>query len=339
MAKNYYFENFQASGEQELIEDLVIESIKIYGIDVYYIKRNLGSKDDLLNEDDLPVYEDAYIVEMYVKNVDGFDGEGDFLSKFGLQIRDSMTLTVSIRSFNQEVATHTEQTRPFEGDLIYFPLNRKFFKIMHVEHEAIFYQLGQLQTYDLRCELFEYSGEKFTTGQDFIDDYFEEYKVTVEPDTETFSVTVGDKTDTNVFAGRGVNKTFYIGADEAPYLDMYVGSTYFFDQSDSSNANNQIQLHSSPQIGPNTSVSGQVYTGVPGANNAGLTFTPETAGDVYYIHSDPNVQFMGNKINVYVSKVDNIEEYDEVSDNKTIEDIADNILDFSEENPFGENNY
>lgn len=133
-----------------------------------------GGYDDLLNEDDLPLYKDALEVEMYVKNVDGFEGEGDFLSKFGLQIRDSMTLTVAMRSWEKEVGRNIEGNppRPFEGDLIYFPLNRKIFKIMHVEHEAIFYQMGSLQTYDLRCELFEYSNERFITGIPEVDDVY-----------------------------------------------------------------------------------------------------------------------------------------------------------------------
>ena len=105
---------------------------------------------------------------------DGFEGEGDFLSKFGLQIRDSMTLTVAIRTWENEVGRSIESqpSRPLEGDLIYFPLNRKVFKIMFVEHEAIFYQMGSLQTYDLRCELFEFSNERFETGIPEVDDVF-----------------------------------------------------------------------------------------------------------------------------------------------------------------------
>ena len=169
--RNFYFENYQNSMEQQLIEDLVIESIRIHGVDLWYMPRTLGAKDDLLNEDDLPIFNNAYMMETYVKSVDGFEGEGDFLSKFGLQIRDSMTLTVAQRVFHQEVASYDSQveTRPKEGDLIYFPLNDKIFEVMHVEHEAIFYQMGSLQTYDLRCELFEFSNERFATGYDFID--------------------------------------------------------------------------------------------------------------------------------------------------------------------------
>lgn len=178
MATNFYFNNFTNSGEQRLIEDLIIESIRIYGLDVWYMPRTLGALDDLLNEDDLPIFDQAYMVEMYVKNVEGFEGDGDFLSKFGLQIRDSMTLTISMRKFTEDVGAYNEAVRPKEGDLIYFPLNRKIFEIKHVEHEAIFYQMGSLQTYDLRVELFEYSNEVFTTGVAEIDSLLDKYKTT-----------------------------------------------------------------------------------------------------------------------------------------------------------------
>ena len=164
--------------EQRLIEDLIIESIRIYGLDVWYMPRTLGALDDLLNEDDLPVFNSAYMVEMYVKNVEGFEGDGDFLSKFGLQIRDSMTLTISMRKFTEDVGAYDDKVRPREGDLIYFPLNRKIFQVKHVEHEAIFYQMGALQTYDLRVELFEYSNELFSTGVAEIDTLLDKYKTT-----------------------------------------------------------------------------------------------------------------------------------------------------------------
>lgn len=178
MAKNFYFENYSNSMEQDLIENLIIESIKIHGIEVYYMPRKIEAKDDLLNEDDLSTFNDAYLVEMYIRNIDSFEGEGDFLSKFGLQIRDSMTLTVAIRTFDAEVNRYTEEVRPNEGDVIYFPLNGKMFEVMHVEHEAIFYQMGNLQTYDLRVELFEFSGERFQTGVDEIDTRWEGFNIT-----------------------------------------------------------------------------------------------------------------------------------------------------------------
>lgn len=169
MTVNYYFNNFENSMEQQLIDDLIVESIRVYGHDVWYLPRTLGAKDELLNEDDLPIFNNAYFVEMYIKNVEGFEGEGDFLSKFGLQIRDSITFTISLRRFGEDIGAYTQDVRPKEGDVIYFPLNGKMFEVMHVEHEAVFYQMGALQTYDIRCELFEYSGERFRTGINEID--------------------------------------------------------------------------------------------------------------------------------------------------------------------------
>ncbi len=114
-------------------------------------------------------FDSSYLVELYIKNVEGFGGQGDFLSKFNLEIRDQVTLTISRRTFFDEIGSQTSFERPREGDLIYFPLNKKLFEIKFVEHEAIFYQLGSLQTFDLTCELFEYSNEIFNTGIDEVD--------------------------------------------------------------------------------------------------------------------------------------------------------------------------
>ena len=178
MATSLYFNNFGSSMEQYLIEDLVIESIKIHGHDVYYLTRTAGAKDDILNEDDLSEFKRADFIDMYIKNIDGFEGEGDFLSRFGLEIRDEMTLTIARRTFELEVSQYTGNDRPLEGDLIYFPLNKKMYEIKFVEHEPIFYQMGALQMYDLRVELFEYSQETFNTGLEEIDDLYEFYETT-----------------------------------------------------------------------------------------------------------------------------------------------------------------
>ena len=172
MATNVFFNNYGASQEQYLIEDLIIESIKMYGQDVYYINRTLGAEDRILREDDLPTFDAAYQMEMYIKNIDGFEGDGDFLSKFGLEIRDEITFTLARRIFEQEVTLNEAKNNPYVGDLIYFPLNNKIFEIKFVEHESIFYQMGSLQVYDIRCDLFEYSNETFSTGIADIDTKF-----------------------------------------------------------------------------------------------------------------------------------------------------------------------
>lgn len=154
-----------------MYEDLIIESIQIYGHDVKYIPRTLNNFDELYTEDTISSYDNAYDIEMYVKSVDGFTGDGQFLSKYGLEIRDEVTFSVSKRVF-ENLITSRDSSRnvPKEGDLIYFPLNKKPFQIKFVDYKPFFYQHGQLQTYDLTCELFEYSGEDFNTGNTEIDE-------------------------------------------------------------------------------------------------------------------------------------------------------------------------
>ena len=205
MSVNPYY-NFHSFGtEQGLIESLIVESIKQYGMEMKYLPRSVVALDNLYGEDALRSYNAAAGLEMYIKDVDGFGGEGDFLSKFGLEIRDSMTFTVAKKRFDQirteklltelgfnlqlETANSSlpgntsslmlesgtangysiTSSRPLEGDLIYFPLNQKLYEIKFVEHEAIFYQTGKLQTYDLRVELFEYSSESIDTGDILVD--------------------------------------------------------------------------------------------------------------------------------------------------------------------------
>lgn len=179
MATNVFFQNYDFFNEQQLIDDLVIESIRIYGVDTYYVTKSLGAVDNIQNEAPIAIFDNAYQMEMYVKSVDGFQGEGDFLSKFGLQIRDQVTFTVAMRTF-ERYATRVlpSLVRPREGDIVYMPMNKKFFKVMFVEHESVFYQSGALQVFDIKCELYEYSNERFNTGIPFIDQAFEPYETT-----------------------------------------------------------------------------------------------------------------------------------------------------------------
>lgn len=179
MATNFFFNNFSSSQEQNLIEDLVIESIKIYGIDVYYIPKRENNKDKIYGEDSLVEYNTNYLIDMYIKNVDGFGGDGDFLSKFNIEIRDQITFTLARRTFDLEIGAIETFKRPQEGDLIFFPLNKKLFQIKFVEHEPVFYQMGSLQMYDLKCELFEYSDEVLNTGIADIDDIMYNYSTSL----------------------------------------------------------------------------------------------------------------------------------------------------------------
>ena len=169
MATNFFFRNYDASQEQLLIENLIIEAIKIYGEDMWYIPRKLGNFDRLYTADDQSHYEQAFMVELYIKSVDGFAGDGNFMSKFGLEIRDQVVFSIAQRIFNQEIGTNTNLVRPNEGDLIYFPLNKKCFQIKYVNKFEMYYQLGALQTWEMTCELFEYSDEIINTGIPEID--------------------------------------------------------------------------------------------------------------------------------------------------------------------------
>ena len=169
--RSVFFNNFQSSQEQDLIEDLIIESINIYGIDAYYLPKTYGDYDFLYGEDDLGTFKEFYTVPMYINTVEGFGGEGDFLSKFGVEQRDTMTMSVARWTFEQEVGNESKANiaRPREGDVIYFPLNKKLYTINFVEHEPVFYQMGALQFYELRLEMFEYAGERLNTGLHEID--------------------------------------------------------------------------------------------------------------------------------------------------------------------------
>lgn len=175
MATNHYFQSGIPGGrssEQYLMEDLIIECLKIYGFDVYYIPRNTVFQDEILKEDVLNNFNMYYPLEMYLSDIQGFEGEGDLLSKFGVEIRDTANFIVSRRRWDQAIGRdgYTQLTnRPTEGDLLYFPLTKSFFEIRRVEATDPFFQLGKLYVYVLQCELFQYSSERIETGVGEID--------------------------------------------------------------------------------------------------------------------------------------------------------------------------
>jgi hypothetical protein len=171
MAKNLFFADKPAN-EQNLYEDIIIESLKIYGQDVYYMPREIVNEDKILGEDVPSRFSTAYKIEMYIENQQGFDGEGDLFTKFGVEIRDAANFVVSRRRWRHTVEQNSNTItgdRPREGDVLYLPLSNSMFEIMHVEHEQPFYQLNNVPTYNLRCELFVYSGEDLDTGIETID--------------------------------------------------------------------------------------------------------------------------------------------------------------------------
>lgn len=146
------------------MEDLVVESLKFHAHDVKYLIRNGINKDKIFNEYEFSTFENSYDIEVYVKNVQSFGGDGQFLGKFSLEVRDQLTLTMSVRSFNEFVKTPSGLARPTEGDLIYVPFLSAAYEIRFVENASIFFQLGKIQCWDLTVEVFEYSNEVFETG-------------------------------------------------------------------------------------------------------------------------------------------------------------------------------
>ena len=181
MPTNSYFTH-GTSGEQNLVEELVIEQIKMFGQDVYYIPRVIVDEDPAFGEDSLSKFDDAYLIEAYLENVEGFGGDGDLFSKFGVRISDKVTFIISRTRFTSLVddnATLVQEGRPNEGDLIYFPLAQKLFQIQFVQYEQPFFQLCKIHTWGLECELYEYSDEDFDTGVDAIDQVERNFATTI----------------------------------------------------------------------------------------------------------------------------------------------------------------
>ena len=175
MALNPHF--LQGStGEQRLVQSLINEHLKIYGVEVTFIPRKFVNQSTIIEEVTASRFDDNFLIEAYVENYDGYAGAGDVLTKFGMSLRDEVTLTISKERFEEFIAPFMEadddielSSRPREGDLVFFPLGQRLFEIKFVEHEQPFYQLGSNYVYKLKCELFEYEDEVIDTSIDAID--------------------------------------------------------------------------------------------------------------------------------------------------------------------------
>ena len=175
MALNPHF--LQGSrGEQRLIQSLINEQLKIYGVEVTFIPRKFVNQSTIIEEVTASKFDDNFLIEAYVENYDGYAGAGDVLTKFGMSLRDEVTLTISKERFEEFIAPFMDSgddfelsSRPREGDLVFFPLGQRLFEIKFVEHEEPFYQLGSNYVYKLKCELFEYEDEVIDTSIEAID--------------------------------------------------------------------------------------------------------------------------------------------------------------------------
>lgn len=196
MATNFYFQSGVPMGKRSeslLVEDLIIECLKIYGFDCYYIPRVSVNEDIILNEDPTNKYEDAFPIETYLENTTGFGGT-DLLTKFGLEIQDTATFIVARRRWEESVGRKRASVllnRPAEGDLLYFPLTKSFFEIKYVEVKDPFFQVGKLYVYKLECELFRFSHEDINTEVREIDEIADKYEQSI---AESYAITLEDGT-------------------------------------------------------------------------------------------------------------------------------------------------
>lgn len=300
MPTNLYFNHFpkNITNEQLLVEDLLIESLKIYGMDCYYLPREVRANteiDVLMGEDQLKTFTKAYPLEMYLENVTGMDGEEDIISKFGLEIRDEISLLVSRRKFKYHV---NGRTRPYEGDLIYVPLVQNFFEIMHVEHEndqAMFYTLGRgrganVYVYALKLKQFVFSEEIIETGISEID---EQIKIHYR--------------GTNLIMSAGGSGTFDVANNETVFQGTSLATaTAFAEVRNWYSSNNILEvIMVNGTFAANTIVKGET-------SNAQWTL----------VSTDTD------------TPLDNQQE--DITDNKEIQTEADQIIDFTEHNPFGD---
>jgi hypothetical protein len=309
MPRSVYFSQAVKS-EQNLYEDLIIESLGIYGQDVYYIPRTLVNRDAILGEDPASKFDDAYLLEMYIENTEGFEGSGDLYAKFGLEVRDDATFIVSRRRWETRVGVFSDNSvdpRPQEGDLIFLPMTNSFFEISYVEDDSPFYQLSNLPVYKMQCTLFEYNDEDFETGITGIDEATAKSAYQLPMDVTITSgnhFEVGEVIEQLVsFDTTAVNKAvtvtsgaFYLDASIYPALTLPIGSVVTFDQSASSNTGHPFKL-STTANGSHASGSeyttGVVISGTPGSAGAKTVITVSATTPTLYYYC-PNHSGMGS---------------------------------------------
>lgn len=305
MATNVFFSQ-KVRTEQLLYEDIVIESLKMYGQDVYYLPREIAFKDNILNEDIESNFGSAYMIEMYIENIDGFDGDQSILQKFGVEIRDQATFIVSKRRWEQLVGVYNNginSIRPNEGDLIYSPITKTLFEVRFVEHEQPFYQLANLPIYKLQCELFEYSGETIDTGVDELNSIINTtipavLSIVVETTSGTFEV------------GETIQQEI---ANTGEYVQARITNITYI---------SQIPENYRIDLTDWVTTNGEYYEFIESVSIEGLTSSATgVVQDVYDINDTTNKNAFLN---------------DNQAQNQYFEQAVDDIIDFTESNPFGD---
>jgi len=309
MPRNVYFSQAVKS-EQNLYEDLIIESLRIYGQDVYYIPRTLVNRDDILNEDPASKFDDAYLLEMYIENTEGFEGSGDLYSKFGLEIRDECTFIVSRRRWETRVGIFSDNVvdpRPQEGDLIFLPMTNSFFEISYVEDDSPFYQLSNLPVYRMQCNLFEYNDEDFDTGIVEVDDKSSQSAYQLALDV---TITSGNHFE----VGEIVEQTLTAADGDTPAVKVF-GEV--LQRTKTSDILSKIWVG---HIGASGTTEAKDFS-VNGTITGRTTSYTGTIATIYSDLTDTTGQAWAS---------------DEAAQNVDFEIDADGFIDFSESNPFGD---
>ena len=320
MATNHYFNHYGTdTPDQKLVESIVIESIKSFGIDVHYMPRTEVNTDSIFGEDRISKFEDARMVEVYIKSIDGFEGDGTFVSNFGLEVRDQITFTIARRRFQElNFETGHRDKEPLEGDLIFFPLSNSLFEIKHVQDTNVFYQMGGLQTFDLVCELFEYSDEAIDTGIDELDKIEREqsYSIKFTLGTGAGTFTVGEQVyqGSTGYANSAIKGEVFDWNSSTSLLTIgnIVGTfdadnqMYEYPFSIALEDDTTLLLEDETTNTPNSSTEGKLFF------ESGASYATTSVGDDKEISTDAYANNVG------------------------IETVADSILDFTEGNPFSE---
>ena len=311
MPRNVYFSH-GTTAEKRLHEDLIIESLKIYGHDCYYIPRKIVNTNAIFSEDALAQFGDAFMIEAYVDNIDGFGGDGDLLTKFGVEVRDQMTLIISDRRWQDLIGrfqtSDADSLRPKEGDLIFFPLVNGLFEISFIEDENPFYQLQGLPTFRLTCELFEYNNQAIDTGMDEID---------------TFETEFATRTKLTLGAGSG---TYNIGENVTQGLG---------DKSPQTVITAEVAADSdSPADGSGYLVVSSITTSFDSPERSTTQFgiTAGNIGNLVGVDSGASYPITG------IDGFSTIDDNDGDAQNVDFETMGNSFIDFSESNPFGEIN-
>ena len=222
MALNPFFLQGSQS-EQRLTQDLINEHLKIFGVEVTYIPRKFVRKQTIIKEVQSSAFDDNFLLEAYVNTFEGYGGQGDIMTKFGVSLRDELTVTISKERFEDFISPFLEAdedyelaSRPREGDIIFFPLGARLFEVKFVEHEDPFYQLGKNYVYQLKCELFEYEDEVIDTGIDIIDSQVEDIGFIQTLQLIGTGVTATANAQLNV-AGRGYIREIILNNDGSGY--------------------------------------------------------------------------------------------------------------------------